>query len=291
MKAFIAVAESLSFSTAAEKLHLTQPAMSKRISSLELGLDTRLFDRIGRRVQLTDSGRRLLPRARRIVQDLEDAENHVRGSDGSVDGRLKLATSHHIGLHRLPEVLRQYHRLYADVHLDIDFMDSEAAHHKVLQGEVELAVVTLAPIMDKQLQSSVVWPDRLVFVVAPEHPLLLNAPTTLESLSQHPAVLPGLNTFTGQIVQNLFHAHGLPLDTRLMSTNYLETIKMLVSIGIGWSVLPHSMLDEQIVELPCSANINPRQLGYIYHHKRQLSAAASAFIETLSSHAQETELP
>ena len=106
LNAFIAIAEAGSFSEAAERLHLTQPAVSKRIAGLEQQLDTRLFDRLGREVSLTEAGRALLPRAYQILYVLDDTRRALTNLNGEVSGRLTLATSHHIGLHRLPALKR-----------------------------------------------------------------------------------------------------------------------------------------------------------------------------------------
>jgi DNA-binding transcriptional LysR family regulator len=282
LRAFVAVAETGSFSIAGDQLHLTQPAISKRISSLEQQLDTRLFDRIGRSVSLTESGRQLLQRAIPILRDIEDTRRAIRNLSGTVSGRLSLATSHHIGLHRLPPVLRSFSGNFPDVSLDIEFMDSEKAHEAVLHGDVELAVATLAPRCDPHLVASEVWPDPLVFVISREHRLARAESITLQALSECPVILPGTNTYTGQIIQQLFNRSGLSLDV-LLSTNYLETIKMLVSIGLGWSVLPATMLDQQLTAVQPRGVKLTRSLGYIYHRNRTLSNAAKSFIELLDT--------
>ena len=112
LSAFVAVAEHESFSRAAAALHLTQPAVSKRIAALEADAGVRLFDRVGRGVRLTDSGRMLLPRALEMLASLADTRRMLRNTQGRVDGVLRLATSHHIGLHRLAPVLRAYKQRY-----------------------------------------------------------------------------------------------------------------------------------------------------------------------------------
>ena len=119
LKAFIAVAENSSFSLAAEQLFLTQPAISKRVSALENELEVRLFDRIGRGVSLTEAGQALLPRARGILLDLEDSVRALSNLSGEVHGTLRFGTSHHIGLHRLPPVLKKFVHVYPEVRLDI----------------------------------------------------------------------------------------------------------------------------------------------------------------------------
>jgi DNA-binding transcriptional LysR family regulator len=280
LQAFLLVAEHASFSRAAEKLHLTQPAVSKRVAGLEQQLGTALFDRIGRRVSLTEAGAALLPHAQAIWHGLGQAEQSIRDLSGDIGGRLLLGTSHHIGLHRLPPILRQFSTTYPKVKLDIEFMDSEQAYEQIMQGAVELAVVTLAPQIDANMVAEPIWPDPLDFMVAEDHPLASEKEVTLHTLSEHPAVLPGLNTYTGQIAKQLFDQQGLKLNVA-MSTNYLETVRMMASVGLGWTILPRSMLFPPLCTVTVPAHTPQRVLGYIYHRGRSLSNAAQAFIEEL----------
>lgn len=280
LKAFIAVAESGSFSGAAEELHLTQPAVSKRIATLESQLNTSLFDRLGRAVQLTEGGRALLPRARQILQEVRDAVRSIDDLRGEVSGALSLGISHHIGLHRLPPVLESFSRQFQEVRFDIHFMDSEEAYELITLGSIELGVVTLDPGGTNPLHRRPIWRDKLLFVASRNHPLCETRHTDLKTLSQHTAILPGLNTYTGQIIKALFRKHSLNLDVS-METNYLETIKMMVSIGLGWSVLPHTMIDDTITPIPLEGIALERTLGCVYHPGRSLSNAAEAFLAAL----------
>ncbi len=282
LNAFIAIAETGSFSLAGERLHLTQPAVSKRLAALESQLKVRLFDRLGREVSLTEAGRALLPRAYQVLNVLDDTRRALTNLTGDVSGRLCLATSHHIGLHRLPPLLRTFTRRFPEVNLDIRFLDSEIAYEEVLHGRAELAVITLAPQTAAPVSATRVWDDPLDFVVAPEHPLAQKAGITLADVARYPAVFPGGNTFTHHIAQRLFEREGLTPNIT-MSTNYMETIKMMVSIGIAWSVLPRTMLDEQVVRLPLPDVQLTRQLGYIVHTDRTLSNAAKAFMTLLEA--------
>ncbi|WP_339524824.1 LysR family transcriptional regulator [Pseudomonas sp. EA_35y_Pfl2_R111] len=282
LNAFIAIAELGSFSEAAERLYLTQPAVSKRIASLEQQLSVRLFDRLGREVSLTEAGRALLPRAYQILNVLDDTRRALTNLNGEISGRLTLATSHHIGLHRLPPLLRAFTRAHPQVALDIQFLDSEVAYEEVLHGRAELAVITLAPETREPVHAVAVWDDPLDFVAAPEHPLARSQVISLADVAHHPAVFPGGNTFTHHIVRRLFEAQGLTPNIA-MSTNYLETIKMMVSIGLAWSVLPRTMLDDQVARLPLPGIQLTRQLGYISHTERTLSNAARAFMNLLDA--------
>ncbi|KAA0016913.1 LysR family transcriptional regulator [Salinicola corii] len=282
LQAFIAVADTTSFSLAGEQLHLTQPAISKRIATLEHQTGAKLFDRINRRVSLTEAGRLLLPRARQILQLVEDSRRTLSNLSGSIEGSLTLATSHHVGLHRLPPVLKAFTQRYPDVDLDLRFLDSEQAYHGVVAGEIELAVVTLSPRPNPQVDSVPVWIDQLRFVAAPGHPLTTRSELPLSTLVDYPAVLPGPLTFTRDIVVDSFNRAGLAIDVAL-STNYLETLKMMAGIGLGWSVLPESMIDEEIAVLPVAHPPIERRLGYLVHRERTLSNAGRAMIAELEA--------
>jgi DNA-binding transcriptional LysR family regulator len=280
LQAFLAVADSGSFSLAGEQLHITQPAVSKRIALLEGQVGARLFDRIGRRVGLTEAGRMLLPRAREILVMVDDSRRALANLAGDIKGSLTLATSHHIGLHRLPPILKAYTQAHPGVRLDLRFLDSEQAYQGVLDGELELAVVTLAPAPAPQLEAVPVWVDRLRFVCGKEHPLAGAAELPLTALSAHAAVLPGHLTFTRGIVVDTFARDGLKVDVAL-STNYLETLKMMVTIGLGWSVLPETLIDDEIHVLPIAHAPIERPLGYLTHRNRTLSNAARSMLALL----------
>ncbi len=282
LQAFLAVAESGSFSRAAEQLHLTQPAVSKRIAVLEDQIDARLFDRIGRRVGLTEAGRVLLPRARQILVMVDDSRRALGNLEDSVAGSLTLATSHHIGLHRLPPLLKAYTRDHPEVRLDLHFLDSEEAYQGVLDGSLEMAVVTLAPHPDRQLKVVPVWVDRLCFVCAPDHPLTGRGRLDLRELCAFDAVLPGPLTFTRSLIESRFASAGLDLPVAL-STNYLETLKMMTAIGLGWSLLPERLVAGELHELEVDHPPIHRPLGYLVHRSRTLSNPARAMLAQLDA--------
>ncbi|WP_192036713.1 LysR family transcriptional regulator [Halomonas sp. YLGW01] len=286
LQAFLAVADYGSFSLAGEQLHLTQPAVSKRIATLEDQVGSRLFDRIGRRVTLTEAGALLLPRARQILLMVDDSRRALSNLAGDVAGSLTLATSHHIGLHRLPPLLKAFTRDHPAADLDLRFLDSEQAYQGVLDGGLEMAVVTLAPVPDPQLTVVPVWIDRLRFVCGKDHPLAQHAARherlSMSALAAHPAVLPGPLTFTRGIVLETFSREALNVKVGL-STNYLETLKMMASIGLGWSVLPESMIDDDLHVLPIDHRPIERPLGYLVHRNRTLSNATRAMMAKLDA--------
>jgi DNA-binding transcriptional LysR family regulator len=281
LSAFIAVAKSHSFSLAAQQLYITQSAVSKRIALLEDQLNQKLFDRIGRKVTLTEAGRELLPRAKTILSAIKDAGRAMGNLSGVVHGPLSLAASHHISLHRLPPILRGFTKKYPDVQLNLRFDESEIAYNGVLHGDLELALITLSPQPDPAIFSQTIWVDQLQYVVSRDHPLASKPIVSLEELTHYAAILSGAKTFTQQIVAEQFRKKALSLNIT-MSTNYLDTIRMMVSIGLGWSLLPETMIDNSLKVLKTDSEPIQRQLGYIYHRDRTLSNAASKLVDMLS---------
>lgn len=285
LKAFLAVASTGSFSQAADQLHLTQPAVSRRIQLLEASTGARLFDRLGRQVLLTEAGRTLLPRAQQILALVADTLQELQDLSGAVQGQLRLLTSHHIGLHRLPAVLREFKQRYPQVKLNIRFFNSQETHQRIIDGEGDLGITTLEPL-EAPLERREIWIDRLQFVVAAAHPLAQCTDITLEDVAAYPAILPDARFFTGRIVRELFEHKQLHL--RLdedLSTEYLETIKALIGIGESWSVLPQTMLDgRELVALPVKEVRLQRKLVSIRHRERSLNRAAQAFLALLQEH-------
>jgi DNA-binding transcriptional LysR family regulator len=281
---FVEVARSGSFSRAAENLYLTQPAVSKRIAALENELSAPLFNRIGRNISLTEPGEILLPKALQMIADADEMQRAVSSLSDHVGGKLLMATSHHIGLHRLPDILRSFSQSYPDVDLDIRFMDSEIACQLVEQGELEMAIVTLPTDKPEKLQLEHLWTDQLRVVAATDHPLPSERHVPLDELTAYAAVLPGPTTYTRQILEKAFSRLGLQLTVN-MSTNYLETLKMLAETGLGWSVIPHTMLSSELKIIECDMKLT-RNLGAVTHRMRTLSNAAKAMLE-LARHSRD----
>lgn len=280
LRAFVQVARDRSFSQAAEALFITQPAVSKRIASLEADLGAPLFDRVGRQVFLTEAGRHLLPRAELILAGVADIQRELSNLSGQVSGPLAMGTSHHIGLHRLPPILRAYSDLFPEVELDIRFMSSEMISQAVAQGELELGVITLPLQPSEPLQLQPVWRDPLRFVVAEDHPLAGRGEIQAQELITHAAVLPTKATYTRTLLEQAFAQVAGEIRCGL-STDYLETLKMMASIGLGWSLLPQIMLSPGLVALEVTGMHLERSLGIITHRQRTLSNAAHAMLRQL----------
>jgi DNA-binding transcriptional LysR family regulator len=260
--AYLAVAETGSFSAAASKLFITQPAVSKRIALLEQQIGLPLFERLTRQISLTEAGERLLPTARQVRLALEEFASTAQQTNQPLTGRLRIALSHYVGLHLLPDVLTEFSQRYPAVWLDLQFMDSEAAILAVAQGAVRLAYGTLAPGTHSLTQATAIWREQLVPLCAQRH--VTASPHALHALAARlPIILPAAQTSTRQAIDCWLISQNItPLA--VIEVNQLDSIALLVATGIGWSVLPETLQNPKLARID-TPNISPpeRALGLI----------------------------
>jgi len=281
IEAFVAICDLGSFRAAANAIHITQPAISKRLATLETRLGHRLLDRVGRGSALTEAGRAYLPHARKLLMEVENSSRALDNLSANVSGRLGLALSHHIALHRIPPILRRFKQAYPEVDLEIEFLGSETACRAIASGRLELAIITLPQPAMPGLEQREIWRDRMHILVAPDHALTKQENLTPAALINTPALLPDESTYTYGIVANALAPFGVKPDLR-QSSNFLETLKMLASVGLGWTALPESMIDSSLQVLNFEGLNLERSLGAVRHPQRSLSNAANAFLELLA---------
>lgn len=284
LQAFIAINKTGSFSGAAKSIHLTQPAVSKRIAQLEGRLGRPLFDRIGHQIRLTEAGQRLLPHAQAIIESINNGIHDIQRLGETPSGVLCIATSYHIGLHHLPPILKAYTTDYPAVELDLRFMDSEDALAAVENGEIELAIITLpthlAGHLSSKLNAQALWHDPMQIFCARNH--ALRKAKDIAALADYPAILPDTNTITRQLVEKELAIHGIKINVRL-SSNHLESIRMMVEIGLGWSVLPKTLASKELHACQFKQLTFSRELGIITHRQRTLTHAAELLIKRIEA--------
>lgn len=278
LSAFLAVCTTGSVMAAARQLHLTQPAVSKRLQLLEQQLGVVLFDRHQRQLHLTTAGHALKPQAETILQAVANAERTLSNLEHNMQGNLAFAASHHMGLYFLPSLLSRFIASYPQVQLEPQFMASEWVYEAVQNRTFELGFGTLFNQPPRGIQQLTLGVDRLVYVAAPQHPLAQRQRLTLNELVSTQAVLPMAESATFGLIEQQFKQRQLKLPS-VLPVNYLETIRMMVSVGLGWSVLPESMVDERLQVLPVDAPPLQRKLGLLSLRQRTLSNAARRLCE------------
>lgn len=275
IETFVAVAKYRSFSQAAKHLLISQPAVSKRIASLERYFHSELLQRFGNRVELSETGKIVLKYGQKICFDLHSCRQDIANLDSSLSGELSIATSHHIAHHYFAKTLRQYQDNFPETSLNFLFLASEETFQSVLDGEVEIALTTLSPRQVNHIRVVKVWEDPMKLVIAKTSDA--EPSSRLNNLT---ALLPAKSTFTRQLIDHTLGEH--LADVTVKEVNNLETIKLLVESGLGWSVLPDMMISKETLTVVNETLTVPRQLGIICHQDRSLSNAAKRFIKVFS---------
>ena len=281
LKAFIEVADKRSFSRSAESLHLTQPAVSKRIAALESELSARLFDRVGRSVHLTEAGQVLLPSARQLSAELDRIEEVICNLGNSVTGKLSIGTSPHIGVTYLAPVLKQFRVQFPDVDMDIQFNNSAQTLENVENGIFEMGLCALHTPVGPKIKEIDIWHDDMSIVVARDHPLAEEHNVDLELLVKCPAVLPPAPFASRALIDQALAVRNAKANVNLEVTDF-DTLSMMVKIGLGWGILPNTLCNNDSLYVVKLSGINlKRRVSLIRHQDRTLSRAAQAFIKSL----------
>lgn len=283
---FMKVADSGSFSRAAEGLLLTQPAVSKQIRALENELGERLFDRIGKKVFLTQTGRVLYGHAGKILQAVEEARTAVKYMAEECSGELVIGTSDHISLHRLPSVLKAYISSYPSVDLKLRCHRSETILDMVNNNLVDLGVITL-PAPSPHLVSKTVWKDPMSLVFPKGHALGSRTVIRLKDITKYGMILPEGGTTTRMTIEAAFSRKRL-VPNVTMEVAYIETIKGLVKAGLGISILPDKAVEQEtingtLIKSGIQDAVFLRDLGVVYLKDKFLSRPAKEFLRSLEA--------
>ena len=288
LKAFLAVSQARSFSKAAALLDMSQPAISRRIQSLEAALDQKLFDRDGHSIHLTAAGHMLLSKAEAITVLVAETESEIKNIGDEIQGPLSLAISHHCAEHYLAAPLALFSKQYPKVQLSFQFLKSEAACKYVVQGNADLGIVTLPPQDElPKLLKIPLYQEELCLVVANDHELTKQPIRTIfDELGKHQALLPPLKSYTGRLIESHLSEKNIQMP-KIIECGAFTSLKTLLVSGLGWGILPKKLMHPALKIMNTSPDISiNRHLGLVIHDNRQLSPAASAFSELLQEFLQ-----
>src|SRR5580658_2696037 len=290
LRTFQQVCRLKSFSRAAEKLGVTQPAISAQIRSLEKEVGARLFDRDGGKVTFTAAGRLFEPFAEHCLQCQSHIFVAVNELYRSARGEVSVSASEATSLYVLPKVFAQYKKLYTRVNLNIVRAEHLRSVESVLNRDVDFAVVSM-PVKDPRLVVHVVHRDDMVLAVAPTHPLATRACVKLDELLKFPLLMLKQGR-QRTLINNFFD--GFDAHPRIaMELDSSELLKRLVCAELGMGFLPRAnVLDEVHAGLLKILKVEGmrlhRELALIYRKDRTLTHAAQAFLEIAASGSGQT---
>ena len=233
---FRAVAEEKSFTRAAERLHVSQSAISRQVKLLEDELGGRLLYRGGKGATLTPPGELLLRLANRVHRDMQDVVGQIAETHGLLRGSLTIAGGMTVCMHVLPRVLKQYRRLYKGVDLRVVSGPTESILRLLRAHEVDLALLTL-PLAERDLEVVPVLKEEMVVVTAPGHPLARLRSVDAPAIARFPLILYEAGSNSRRVQDRLFAEAAVPVKVA-METENVEIIKAMVGAGLGITLIP-----------------------------------------------------
>ncbi|AKG37712.1 LysR family transcriptional regulator [Paenibacillus durus] len=285
---FLVVVEAGSFTRAAQKLDYAQSSITAQIQTLENELGQPLFDRIGKKITLTDAGRRLLPYAQEISKMHAMAENALRSQSG-IGGSLKIGAPESLAAFRLPGIIREFRGRFPQVEMILKPGYCWELLEMIRSGELDLAFLLEPEREDKDLHIETLVHEEMALVAPVNHRLAHRSKAQPSDLKEETI----LHTETGCSYRLLFeqhlNAHGVYPDPKLEFWS-IEAIKQCVMAGLGISFLPLVTVQKELAE-GTMARLNwddesQRVATQVaYHRKKWKSPALDAFMETVRQHA------
>jgi DNA-binding transcriptional LysR family regulator len=247
LQVFHTVARLLSFTKAAETLHMTQPAVTFQVRQLEEHFNTRLFDRTHNRISLTEAGKRVFEYSDRIFEHYAEMESAVREMTGDVSGVLMIGASTTIAEYLLPALLGDFKKKYPDVNVQLKVSNSDGIVHMVENNVIDLGVVE-SPVMNKNLVVEVCRIDQLVAVVTPGHPLADRTSISIGDLLEHPYICREEGSGTREVIAEYMTQQGVNAGQvqLTMELGSPESIKGAVEAGMGVSIISLATVQKEL---------------------------------------------
>lgn len=284
IQVFESVARNLSFTRAAQELHLTQPTVSAQVKSLGESINMPLYEQIGRNIYLTEVGEEVASSCREVINHFSNLEILLDDFRGVKRGRLRVAVMT-TAKYFLPVALGQFCKKYPDIELDLTIKNRETLLKRIYQNMDDIYILGQIPPSNLELEIIPFVPNPLVMIANRNHPLA-GKKVTLKRLAKEPFIMREQGSGIRQAVESLFAEKGLTVNERLtMTTN--EAIKHCVVGELGVAcVSKHALYLEQssegpIVELDVEGFPVEKQWNIVYPAGKELSLLAKEFLKFL----------
>lgn len=279
LESFLSVARLLNFGEAAKTLNYSQSTMSEQIRALEEYLGIKLFERIGRKVFLTEQGEKLLPFAERMVRDAEKLKNLFIDRE-IISGSLTIGAAETLCAFWLPPLLKEYRLLYPKVQINIKVGNCVDFPQWLQQNMIDAAFSLNDEAEQQQLRQILLFRGETVFITSPDHELSAERVLKLENLAGQTILLPEGYCGYPMDLKHLLKKEGVKVNT-IMQFGSLESIKQCIKSGLGISLLPKIAVEEEIkrgeiLSLDWNGPDIPIQAQMIFHRDKWLSPALSA---------------
>jgi DNA-binding transcriptional LysR family regulator len=245
LRSFLTVARLLSFNKAADRLNYAQSSISAQIQGLEAELDVQLFDRLGRRVQLTETGAQLLHYANKILDLVDEAHSEIVG-DKEPQGALTIRIPETFGVHRLPQVIKEFLALFPRVRLSFITCAVEGLEKDLRKGLIDLAFLLADSVKTVDLLVETLGFESVVLVGSPTHPLASKKAIRTRDLAGEMILLSKVDCSYRRIFEQVLDQQTVPVSK--VETYSVEVIKRSVMEGVGLTVLPEIAVAEEVAQ-------------------------------------------
>jgi LysR family transcriptional regulator, low CO2-responsive transcriptional regulator len=281
LRAFAALARTASFTQAARELFLSQSAVSHSMRTLEEDVGCRLFDRVGKKVLLTQAGEQFLQHATKILAEMEAARSALKQLGKWGGSRLRLAASTTACQHILPPVLRELRNEFPAVRVSVEPADTPEAMESLHDNRVDLALV-LQPNREERLEFHPCMTDEMMFMVSPAHPWVALGRAPRPEIARQQFLLYAKTSFTYRLIEGFFREEQISLN-EAMELGSMEAMKELVKLGLGITVLApwiarREIEEGSLVAVPLGRRKLKREWGILHLSERRLNLAENRFI-------------
>jgi len=284
LKVFCDLAETKSFTKAAQINSVTQSAVSQTISALERKFNSLLIERSKKNFRLTPEGDVFYDYSKRILQTCDALQSRLQEIDGVVSGNIRVATIYSIGLHVLPPYVKRFLKSHPSVNVHVEYRRDDQVYEHVLGNVVDLGLVAY-PTPDSRLQIVPIRKDTLVLICHPQHALAGKKSVKVKALNGLKFINYERDIPTRRALDKLFKRHRVTVR-QVMQFDNVETVKRAVEIDSGVAIVPQETIGEEVatgtlvaVELESGAYSRP--LGVLYKKQKVLSPAIKKFIALL----------
>ncbi|ASR44360.1 LysR family transcriptional regulator [Luteimonas sp. RC10] len=285
LRAFLLVADTRSFHRAAEALHVSQPALSRRIQKLEHAVGAPLLERTTRSVAPTAVGQNLLPLVRRMIEEFDGSLFSSRGVDDGRGSQVTIACLPTAAFYFLPSVIARFHEDHPNVRFRILDIPATEGLQAVERGEVEFGVNFMGA-SDPELEFDVLVEDPFVLACRRDHPLAKKRRVTWHDIAQHPLITVHRTSGNRTLLDGALARENLKLSW-FYEVTHLSTSLGLVEAGVGISVLPRMATPQEEHSILVTREIAPpvvsRTIGIVRRRGAMLSPAAERFLQMLKS--------
>lgn len=280
LAAFLAVVETGSVTAASQRLHVSQPTLTREIRELEERLDVPLFDRLPRGMQPTEAGQLLKDFAAQIFSLADTAEAALGEFAGLTRGHLKIAASRTIGIYVLPALLTEYRRHHPGITVDVSVSNTEQVEQSLLSLDRQIGLIE-GPCDLSSFDIHPIGRDELIAVAGATHPLSKSRRLTAHEIGTGELVMREAGSGTRAVIEQAYAQHGLALSPKL-SVGSPEAIKRLLQMGsaVAWvsrCTVADELASGALVQLPVADLTIERDLNMIWRKERAMSPSAKAF--------------